>query len=119
MYLPEYTRCCLEDGHDWQKHVGTNFYISLILYFIIYCAKFYQLHAMQVHRRSRGTALTSFNLSARWSWWVISRSGRFTPGKQPCYLLHKKLGSRKGQSGLVVITEKNLLPPMGLEPRSF
>jgi len=93
-------RCIFQNKHAAALRMATTgrnmwgqiliFFNTVLLYFIIYCAKFYQ----QVHRRSRSTALTSFNLSARWSWWSISRPGRFTPDKQPCYLLHRKLGTR-------------------------
>jgi hypothetical protein len=36
MYLPEYTHCCPEDGHDWQKHVGTNFGIFKYYFTVFY-----------------------------------------------------------------------------------
>jgi len=49
------------------------------------------VHAMKTHKETRGIALLIVNLGTRWMLDLISRLGRFTPGKGPQYPLNKGL----------------------------
>jgi hypothetical protein len=57
---------------------------------------------------------TFFNLGTRWGGWSTPRPGRFTPGKETRYPLHRTMGGPQGRSGRV----PNISPPPGLDPRT-
>jgi hypothetical protein len=48
----------------------------------------------KVQRRDRGIALLIIDLGAGRSGWSAARPGRFTPGKDPVYIVHEAVWAR-------------------------
>jgi hypothetical protein len=55
-------------------------------------AKVVLVHVLEAHRGRRDTAPFTLNLGTRFDEWLTSRSGNFSPGKEPRYPLNSKVG---------------------------
>jgi len=88
---------------------------SILMRIICVKHEFFRIHTMMAYRGSRGIALLILNLGTGWRWMVNFKTCHFTPGKEPWYLLTRRLGGPQNQFWQFG-ERKNLLPLLAFEP---
>jgi hypothetical protein len=79
--------------------------------------KVFAIQVIKTYSGSLGKAVLALSLGTEGGEWLTSRSGRFIPGKEPRYLLNRKLGGIQCQCGRFG-EEKNLLAIPWFESRA-